>query len=271
MHFDLIQSLSLAGKPEVPNDDRIGCAERHAWVIDGATDLGEPGLLGERGGAAWLSGTAQRAFAAGAGTLQQICEQVFDTLAERFESDRLRDPLSSWELPRAAFAAVALEGAELVCAHLADCVVLHRSATGVRFLTPEPDHEAECAAAAALGDGVGAHGIRPPSVLADRRSAREHSREVLSIDASVSKAHTRYSRCTVAPGDDVVLMSDGLAALLSPYKMHTVNTFMRRLQSHGLASLACELRQIEADDTSCIRFPRFKKSDDASAIWLRVC
>ncbi|UVK81404.1 hypothetical protein LOY46_17750 [Pseudomonas sichuanensis] len=83
MHFDLIQTLSLAGKPDVPNDDRLGCAERHAWVIDGATDLGPAGLLGERGGAAWLAGAAQRAFAGACGPLQGICEQVFDTLPTR--------------------------------------------------------------------------------------------------------------------------------------------------------------------------------------------
>ena len=58
MHLDLIQSLSLAGKPDVANDDRIGSADLHAWVIDGATDLGPPGLLGQRGGAAWLAATA---------------------------------------------------------------------------------------------------------------------------------------------------------------------------------------------------------------------
>lgn len=270
MHFDLIQSLSLAGKPEVPNDDRIGCAERHAWVIDGATDLGEPGLLGERGGAAWLSGTAQRAFAAGAGTLQQICEQVFDTLAERFENDRLRDPLSSWELPRAAFAAAALEGAELVCAHLADCVVLHRSAAGVRFLTPEPDHEAECAAAAGLGVGIGAQQVRSPEVLADRRAARERASAVLSIDAQSARRHTRYVRASVAAGDEVILLSDGFAALLSPYRRYTAEGFVDHLLAHGLAHLGCELRHLEKEDAKCEHYPRFKLSDDATAMWLRV-
>jgi hypothetical protein len=270
MHFDLIQSLSLAGKPDVPNDDRVGSADRHAWVIDGATDLGAPGLLGERGGAAWLSATAQRAFSAASGPLRQVCESVFVAIAQAYQQDRQREPLATWELPRAAFAAVALEGDELVCAHLADCVVLHRSASGIHFLTPEPDREAERAEAAALGPGTGAHGVRTPAVLADRRVARERPRAVLGIDAELSREGTLYSRASVSLGDDVLLMSDGFAALFDTYRAYDPAGFIERLLAHGLDDLARTLRGIEHDDAACLRYPRFKMSDDASAIWLRV-
>jgi hypothetical protein len=37
-----------------------------------------------------------------------------------------------------------------------------------------------------------------------------------------------------------------------------------------LAALAQTLRAIEQEDAACLRYPRFKASDDASAIWLRV-
>lgn len=270
MHFDLIESLNLAGKADVPNDDRIGCASRHAWVIDGATDLGAPGLLGAQGGAAWLAAAAQAAFVTANGPLQAICEQVFDALAAAYERDRQREPIASWELPRAAFAAVALEGEEVVCAHLADCVVLHRSAQGIAFLTPEPDREAERAEAVALGPGTGAHGVRTPAVQADRRIARERPKAVLSVDAQMARAGTVYTRTPVSRGDDLVLMSDGFAALFDTYQACTADTFMTQLRERGLAALALQLRQIEQDDAACLRYPRFKMSDDASAIWLRV-
>lgn len=271
MHFDLIQTLSLAGKPDVPNDDRIGCATRHAWVIDGATNLGPPGLLGELGGAAWLASAAQRAFAsADEGPLQGICERVFDALARDYARDRQREPLAAWELPRAAFAAVALEGDSLVCAHLADCVVLHRGQDGIAFLTPEPDREAERAEAAALGPGTGAHGVRTPAVLADRRTARERPRAVLGVDPQASRDGTLYTRTPVARGDDLLLLSDGFAALFDTYQVHTPASFFEHLCLHGLDGLARTLRAIEQEDAACLRYPRFKMSDDASAQWLRI-
>ena len=52
MHLDIVQSLSIAGDSAKANDDRAGAGHARAWVIDGATDLGDPGLVGSRGGAA---------------------------------------------------------------------------------------------------------------------------------------------------------------------------------------------------------------------------
>ncbi|CAM3870354.1 hypothetical protein CCOS865_02342 [Pseudomonas reidholzensis] len=270
MHFDLIQSLSLAGKPEIPNDDRIGSADQHAWVIDGATDLGPPGLLGARGGAAWLAAAAHSAFGGASGGLQAVCETVFDAVAGAYERERQRAPVAAWELPRASFAAVALEGDALTCAYLADCVVLHRSAEGIAFLTPAPDREAERAEAAALGPGTGAYGVRTPAIVADRRAARAQPKAVLSIDPAQCRGDTRYVRTTVAQGDDVILMSDGFAALFDTYQAYDPAGFVDLLLERGLAELALALRRIETEDAACLRYPRFKASDDASAIWLRV-
>jgi len=270
MHFDLIQSMSIAGKATVPNDDRIGCGEQHAWVIDGATDLGPPGLMGDRGGAAWLAGAAHKAFSGAAGSVAEICHTVFETVAAAYERERRRDPVSRWEVPRAAFAAVAIEDDSLACAFISDCVVLHRNAAGVSFLTPEPDRRAEQAEAAALGPGAGAGGVRSPAVLADRRASRERANVALGIDAGAIKAHTRFARTRLAAGDDLFLFSDGFAALFDTYGRYEPASFVARVLDLGLVPLAEELRRIELEDAGCMQYPRFKPSDDASALWIRV-
>ena len=74
MRFDVLQMISLAGDAASANDDRVGASDAIAWVIDGATDLGEPGLLGTRGGAAWIAMEANAAFAAaGDASIRSIC------------------------------------------------------------------------------------------------------------------------------------------------------------------------------------------------------
>ena len=65
-------------------------------------------------------------------------------------------------------------------------------------------------------------------------------------------------------------MSDGFSALLDSYAAFTPADFIAHLLHHGLADLALQLRRIEKEDAACLRYPRFKASDDASAIWLRV-
>lgn len=268
MHFDLLQTISLAGSTGVPNDDRVGCADRHAWVIDGATDLGEPGLLGARGGAAWLAACAHQAFAHASGELDALCGSVFEMIADRYQRERLRDPVSAWELPRAAFAAVALEGDALMCAFVGDCLVAHRSAEGVRYLTPEPNRTTEQSAAAKLD--AGARGLRSPDVLADRRASRERSQRSLSVDASLARTSVRTTRAPVQSGDDLLLMSDGFAALVDAYDAYDLTSLFARVMSAGLDVVATELRAIETADAACQRYPRFKASDDASALWVRV-
>ncbi len=270
MHLDLIQSISLNGKNSVPNDDRAGCGDAHAWVIDGATDLGPPGLLGDRGGAAWLAATAHQAFQSASGPLAAICAGVFDTVAERFRRDRRRDAASEWELPTASLAALALEDGQLACAGLEDCTVIHRSAQGVSYLTPAPDRISERAAAEALGPGATATDLRSEAVLADRRAARQRPRQVLGVDADRTRSAVRYAHVTAAPGDDILLMTDGFAALIETYEAYDKDSLMAALHGRGLAVLAAELRGIERDDAACLRYPRFKVSDDATAIWVRV-
>lgn len=272
MHFDLVQTISLAGKTAIPNDDRIGSADRHAWVIDGATDLGEPGLVGERGGAAWLAAVAHQAFyrTTGDGGVTGICQSVFEDVAAAYMRDRQRDPVSSWELPRASLAAIAIEGAMLTCAFLGDCVVLHRGRQGVAFVTPAPDRHVESAQAAAVGTIIGADGRRSPEVIADRRVDREKPKRALSVDAAQSAAGVRVAQTPLAQGDDVFLFSDGFAALFDGYAAYTPEAFIDRVLAVGLTPLAQQLRQIEHDDAACVRYPRFKQSDDATALWLKV-
>ncbi|RDE04654.1 protein phosphatase 2C domain-containing protein [Sphingomonas aracearum] len=271
MHLDLLQSLSLCGRNDTPNDDRAGNTARTAWVIDGATDLGPPGLLGDQGGAAWLAATADAGFGlADAPELAGTCDQVFAHVAARYAAERRRAPEAAWELPSAAFAAVQLVGNKLHVAWAADCAVLHRSSAGVRWCTPAPDRAAESAAAAALGEGVGAL-PRTGAVLDDRRAARARpGRQVLGIDPSAARAAMRLAAVEVAPGDGLLLMTDGFSALIDAYGVHDAAALFAAAERQGLAALGQQLRDIEEQDADCRRFPRFKRSDDATALWLRI-
>ncbi len=270
MHFDLIHAVSLAGKSSTPNDDRVGCADRHTWVIDGATDLGEPGLLGDRGGAAWLASEAHSCLSRASGSLDEICNMMFDGVANAYLTARCREPIADWEIPCAAFALVAINGDSLDCAFASDCVVLHRGLAGVSFLTAPPNREVERAEAATLGAGATATATRTPIVLENRRVSRSKPRTVLSVDSSRSRRATQILNSPVARGDDVLLMSDGFAALIETYGLYEPAELFDNMLKKGLSVLADELRTIEREDASCIRFPRFKPSDDASAIWVRV-
>lgn len=271
MRFDLIQSLSIAGDSHRPNDDRIGCTGRLAWVIDGATDLGPPGLVGTQGGAAWIADAANAAFAAADDRpIDAMCERVFAQVARDFGTVRTRDAEGRWELPSAAFLAARAgpDGIELAWA--ADCSALIRRGDRVERIGPQIDRAIESHNAAQfIGHGLGA-ADRPGAITDMLRESRARlPRQVLGVEP-LPIEELGLAGVAAAPGDDVLLMSDGFAALVDGYAALDAEELMASLATRGLVELAFELRAIEAGDAACTRFPRFKRSDDASALWLRV-
>jgi hypothetical protein len=68
----------------------------------------------------------------------------------------------------------------------------------------------------------------------------------------------------------LLLASDGFLALASDYGAYSADTLMTAAMTRGLKALGEELRAIEAGDAGGDRFPRFKKSDDATALLLKL-
>jgi hypothetical protein len=272
MHLDVIQSLSIAGDSSKANDDRTGAGHAHAWVIDGATDLGEPGLLGNRGGAAWIAAEADRAFAAAPedGSIEQICRIVFEQVAARFAGQRTREP-ESWEIPSASFLAVAVADNVVDCAWLGDCAALLIRDGHAMRIGPQRDIRDD---ETDLARSVAHHGLgsvkRSPPVLDVLRQARSRpGRQVLGVDPTGAE-QIYYSSQPCVAGDELLLMTDGFVAVTDLYRLIDQAALPGLLAKGGLAGIAAQLRAAEADDAECLRWPRFKQGDDATAIWLRV-
>ena len=68
----------------------------------------------------------------------------------------------------------------------------------------------------------------------------------------------------------VLLMTDGFAALTDRYGAFDAGGLVQASLDKGLQELGRELRIIENHDAHSDLHPRFKKSDDASALLLRL-
>ncbi len=82
--------------------------------------------------------------------------------------------------------------------------------------------------------------------------------------------HAGFKRVGAPSGTHVLLGSDGFFALVSEYDRYNVEGLMAAACANGLAALGQEVRGIETGDPGGHRFPRFKTSDDATALLLRV-
>jgi len=83
-------------------------------------------------------------------------------------------------------------------------------------------------------------------------------------------SHAKSAEAQIAPGAIVLLASDGFLALTSDYGRYTPEQLYETAQANGLQKLGQELRATETADSAGRTFPRFKSSDDATALLLRI-
>jgi hypothetical protein len=82
--------------------------------------------------------------------------------------------------------------------------------------------------------------------------------------------HVRRKHIDAPSGTTLLLASDGFLALASGYGLYDAPALVAAAESKGLEALGRELRMTEESDPEGLRFARFKKSDDATAVLLKL-
>ncbi|SIQ52957.1 Protein phosphatase 2C [Rhizobium sp. RU35A] len=283
--LDVIASLSDASKPGRPNEDRFGANRTAAFVLDGATGLGDRQFMTSHDtDAAWIADYATRRMA-----VELTPEvEVADVLRAISADARTLFDATAGEQPRYAWPAAALAGLRvtergLEFFGLGDSVVylLHDDGRAETLTALPQAFEREQAAARAhlsrLG-GIGAAGalVHDPQTLQDLRAsrARQNTPEgwVWSLGLVPEAAdHLALQTIPLSGGATAVICSDGLADLVSLYKTTDAANLVRRAATAGLGSLIAELRHLEREvDPDGLQYPRFKQSDDTTAMLVRV-
>ena len=280
MTFELLDSLSLPGDAAKPNEDAFGHDAMAAVVLDGATPLGG-GLMPGPSDAAWIAQFGTRRLLAhlrdGDGARKAVRGALADA-QKSFEALRRHPPEEVWQTPCASMMlAVAREGG-LEFLSFGDCAALVQPEGAPVMVVGETFDkraaEAKRAQAIAREKNLSpASGLSRPEFLGALRATRNRVNSgnywLFSPDAKAA-SHAARRIVKAAPGTKLLLASDGFLALASDYGAYGADSLMQAVLEKGLNALGEELRAIEAGDALGDKFPRFKKSDDATALLLRV-
>lgn len=278
MKLQLVDQLTLPGSPARPNEDACGTAGAFAWVIDGATGLGDFECLGGPSDAAWLAATASASLAvriAGGDTdLIGLLEGTIDDVSVRFERALVREPEGRYQRPTASILIARFDAGGIEVAELGDCCLFAR-ADGGAVLTIGSDRAGRAAERDAARRMIAHRAtLETPEVRRLMREARSRyntpdGQWVFGLDREAA-AHARLQRLDIEAPVRALLATDGFAALVEDYRLYDAPGLLEAAGEEGLAALADELRMLEqVEDPDGLSFPRFKQSDDATALLVR--
>lgn len=280
MPFEVLDTLSLAGDPLKPNDDAFAHTESAAVVMDGATSLGEPLLPGESD-AAWIAHFGARRLMAhlrDGETPHDALLYALHDAKKSFEALRRREPQEAWEMPYASMALAVETGGGFEFLWFGDCAGLLQHADGKlevlahSFASKAREAKGAARAASELKRAPVAEGsLAPylPLLRSERNRMNSGKRWAFSPDPRAAE-HVRQAQIAADKGSHLLLASDGFLALVSDYAAYRPEALFQKALQKGLDALGEELRAIEDADCEGRRFPRFKKSDDATAVLLRL-
>jgi hypothetical protein len=280
----ILDRISLGGRPDKPNEDAMGEGGSLAFVLDGATGLGDQPLMRADSDAAWVARTAAAALAANApgyaGDLDSLVYKATVEVERAFRADRLRDSYEAYEIPWATLAICGVTSGQLNLAFLGDSRLLVRDEHGLvhHFGAPLRYRKGEQVLAqkmiaGATGPRLGIESIREtvmPQLRASRAKVNTPEGYWLLGPDPRAAAHVVKSHLKIGTGAMVMLMTDGFYALIEDYKVYDDAGLIRAALGKGLAALGDELREIELNDPLGKKFPRMKTSDDATAMLVRI-
>lgn len=285
MRLEIRDRLSLAGGKI--NEDRVGfrafARQDCAWVIDGATGVGERDYVPEGPtDAAWLAEQLSAELAArdpAGDTVPAYFRGIVAAVAARYRAlvpEAETVPL--YARPSATAAWAALRHDELTLAWQGDCGAILDRGDGVTVLGGMPLNILE----ADIEEIVRETLANMPSsevpmlkrlgpVLQQRRALLNQPGGywMLGIEPQAAD-HLGTRLFPVTRPARLLLLSDGLYRLVDHFEAYDAAGLLDAAFARGLDTLGAELRALEQADPEGRRVPRVKPYDDASGLLLAI-
>jgi len=281
MKFELLDALSLPGDGAKPNEDAFAHLDTSALVLDGATPLG-PSLLPGPSDAAWIAQFGARRLAAhlkDGDAPEEALEHALEDASRSFIGLSRQPVREKWQTPCASMMIASLgeDQRDLNFLWFGDCAAIVQDEDEVTVIGETVQRRREEAARARMVAKTlnlsSAAGVNRPEIEPLLRAARNRINSgrnwLFSPDPRAAK-HAARQTMAVKEGDLILLASDGFLALVSDYDLYAPKSLLEAARRDGLEGLGKILRETEDADPVGDKYARFKKSDDATAVLLRV-
>ena len=282
MRFEVIDRISIPSPTAALNEDAVGARDNAAWVVDGATGVSDlPPLVSSQSDAAWLAAQLDNEFDHAFQTspvepFGALAEINADIRAQFIRTNKLPER-TAVEQPTAAFALSVVAADTVHLIGLGDCRIIFENHIGeVQEFDPSERGHAEALIIQERGRLLATYPDEDPwpRLKPFIRSLRRFANveDGYSIVHPTLTWHTRVKRQAhkAQTVRHLLAVSDGLYRLVDIFKMLTPDQLVRKALKDGLAPLCSGLRDLEIADDRCVKYPRVKTHDDASAVLVRL-
>lgn len=280
MHFEIVETLSLPGDPAKPNEDAFAADASGAVVLDGATMVSE-NLMPGKSDAAWIASFGARRLRAHWNNSDSPRAALRHALADAersFAGLRRRPPAAPHEWPLASMIFAMPQDGGFEALWYGDCTALVLTPDGTASVvgTATEKKSGEASAAQRFADETGLAPVEAlkraeylPLFRTGRAAINTPAGEWLFAPLAAASEHVSHRKIAAPAGTLVLLCSDGFLALAG-YRDWPPQQVIEAARDRRLAALAEELRAAEAADPDGRTHPRFKPSDDATAMLLKL-
>jgi hypothetical protein len=280
---------TLAGNADKPNEDRAGSVGNILWVIDSATGLGEqPSYIGKNGetDAAWLAQRLHDFFLQNAAAFgfdhAGLIQTAHAALKKEFNDNKHTTPEADYAFPSAGLTLLTFDAKTIKISALGDCTTLLRHTNGtITKQSGDPVQiENDTRATAELVQ------LRQSLPESEHHKMRHLILPSLRKNRGMANQTGGFGSFTIArdiPSDfirsfdvaapdiqDLAIMSDGFYAVVEDYHALDDIGLMNSLSQNEAEQIGQKIRAIEGQDPLGHKFPRLKKSDDATVLYLRL-
>jgi hypothetical protein len=280
----ILDSQSTPSNPAKPNDDRFGHNEASAFVIDGATGLGDRQYIDATGSdAAWIAARFADGFRQQITrdtAISDIARTVSLESREAFLGSHPDVPRYAW--PLSAFAMLHASQTGFTFYGLGDSCVFLLSEDGTASIhmaipdafTREQAHaQSHIARTGGITKGGGALGnAETLAALRKHRESQNTAGGIWTLGLVPEAADHLVSEDLPITGKaHAIVCSDGFADLVVLYAAYDAASLVRAALGKGIGPMIEELRRFEREtDPEGLRYPRFKQSDDTTAILVEL-
>ncbi|MBP1924413.1 hypothetical protein J2Z76_000266 [Sedimentibacter acidaminivorans] len=277
----IINKQILCEAGDFANEDVAGINEYGAWLLDGATGLSGAKLTGEKSDARWYTKWWDLYLSNNLKNDIPLCEIITNGILQvkiDFHKAVNGKPCSKLDYPSSSIAVLKWHDNGIEYFSLGDSPILIQKKDSMEEITDKKVSVLDQKVYDAINQTILEHNISAweakSFVLPMIRNHRmllntEKGYWILGFDIrAVNKASQGILE--ISEPMKILMASDGFSALVDKYHVIEKENFILQVEEKGIPLLYENLRNIENLDKEGIKYPRFKKSDDASAVYFEI-